>query len=95
MTQLNLTIGLGIMILCIEVIDEADQDGKDFIDYLGFNVIIFLQRELIILKTKRNTRVVYSWEILQYLRMYKNDLSYITAIENEFHIDLSAIINDI
>ena len=76
-------------------LDEADQDAKDLINYLGFNDdYLFDERMKHIERLKFTLQTFTAEQKVEYFAKHKNDLSYITAIEYEFNINLSEIIND-
>ncbi len=75
--------------------DEKDIEAKDFINFLGFNhPNLYSQRQRHIKRLKRNFRDAnYSKnQYIEYFREHKEDLSFITAIESEFELDLAEII---
>ena len=76
-------------------IKEDDQEAKDLIDFLGFNhQNLFNQRLRHIKRLKQNFKDAnYSKnEYVEYFKEHKEDLSFITAIEKEFELDLFEII---
>ncbi len=76
-------------------IDENDKESKEFIDFLGFNhERLYTDRRKHMKRLKRNFEDAnYSKnQIINYLKEHKEDLSFITAIENEFEIDLTNLI---
>lgn len=78
-----------------ESVDINDQDAKDFIDYLGFNDDYLYGERIRHIDRLRSTLSSFSEaEKIIYFKKHKGDLSYITAIEETFNIDLSQIIND-
>lgn len=78
-----------------DVLSETDQDAKDFIDYLGFNDdYLFVERLNHINRLKLTLSTFTDIEKIEYFRLHRNDLSFITAIEYEFQMDLSELIND-
>lgn len=75
--------------------NEDDQEAKDLIDFLGFNhQKLFVQRLRHINRLRQNFKDAnYSKnECIEYFKEYKEDLSFITAIEKEFELDLLEII---
>jgi len=77
-----------------EATDENDEDAKNLIDYLGFNDdYLFSMRIKHIQRLRETIGDFTTEEKLKYFKIYKEDLSFITAIEKEFNIDLSEIIN--
>ncbi len=78
-----------------EPTDPNDQDAKNFIDYLGFNDdYLYGERIRHISRLIETLSSFSDKEKKFYFRKHKGDLSYITAIEAAFEIDLSEIIND-
>ncbi len=77
-----------------EPVNEEDQDAKDLIDYLGFNDDYLFTARINHIKRLQETIGSFTpQQKVEYFTRYKNDLSYITAIEKELNIDLSEIIN--
>jgi hypothetical protein len=74
-------------------VNEDDLDAKYFIDYLGFNDdYLYSER---IRHIERLTLTLSSFSTVekkQYFNKFKGDLSYITAIEVAFDLDLTDII---
>lgn len=72
-------------------LDENDDEAKQLIDYLGFNdEITSIQRKNAISRLKEIFEKG-KWsqkEITHYFSKYKDELSFITAIEAEFEINL-------
>jgi hypothetical protein len=78
-----------------ETVNENDKDAKDFIDYLGFNDdYLYGERIRHIDRLKLTLSSFSDDEKKLYFQKHKGDLSYITAIEAAFNIDLSEIINN-
>jgi hypothetical protein len=76
--------------------DENDQDAKNFIDYLGLNDdYLYTARIYHIRRLKETLGGLTNDEILHYFRRHSNDLSYVTAIEEAFEIDLANVIEDL
>jgi len=79
-----------------EAIDDADIDAKNLIDYLGFNDdYLFGERIRHVERLQDTLRDLSEGQKLDYFRRYKRDLSFITAIEHAFQLDLSDILNEI
>lgn len=77
-----------------EVVHDDDEDAKNLIDYLGFNDDYLLGIRIRHIQRLQETLESFSMEEkLKYFRKYKEDLSYVTAIEKELNINLSEIIN--
>ena len=75
-----------------EEIKEDDQEAIDLIDFLGFNhPDLYTQRIRHIKRLKKSFEdASYSKEqCLEYFRNHHEELSFITAIENELGLDLS------
>lgn len=78
-----------------QITDENDKEADDFKNYLGLNDdYLYSERMQHIERLKSTIGSFSNEEKLVYFKKNKNDLSYPTAIEHEFHIDLSEIIND-
>ncbi len=81
-------------------LDAADIEADDFIEYIGLNdPIIKKKRDNAIRRIKNDiTENATQDEIADYfkkeLEESRETISFITAIEHEFNIDLSEIIND-
>jgi hypothetical protein len=76
-------------------INTEDKDAKDFIDYLGLNDdYLFSERLRHIQRLQMTIGTFSENEKIEYFRRFKRDLSHVTAIEQEFNINLSDIIND-
>lgn len=77
-----------------ETVNENDEDAKNLIDFLGFNDDYLYTERIYHIKRLQETLAAFSEEQkIEYFRTYKRDLSYVTAIEKAFNIDLSEIIN--
>lgn len=76
-------------------IHEDDEEAKKFIDYMGFNEEVISKKRSNLIRRLKNTIGNFSKEEqIEYLGMEEKDiLSFPTAIETEFNIDLSEIIN--
>jgi len=76
-------------------VDMNDKEAKDFIEYMGFNEeIIFKKRNNTIRRLKNTIGGFLKEEQIEYLKLEEKDiLSFPTAIEHEFKIDLSEILN--
>jgi hypothetical protein len=76
-----------------KAVNENDDEAEGFIDFLGFNhndLYIYRQRHI---KRLRNALAGLSNdEIIEYLRGDIEQLSFITAIEFEFGLDLSSLL---
>lgn len=78
------------------VVDENDYEAKDLIDFLGFNhPNLYKQRLRHIKRLKKNfADANYSKkQYVEYFKEHNEDLSFITAIENEFNLKLEDIIS--
>jgi hypothetical protein len=74
-------------------VNDEDQDAKDFIDYLGFNDdYLYSERIRHIERLKSTLSSFTEDQKKQYFNQFKGDLSYVTAIEDAFDLDLSDII---
>lgn len=76
-----------------EEIDDTDIEAEELIDFLGFNhPNLFEQRRKHINRLKSIFKEAGFTEVqvLDYLQRHPEELSFITAIEAEFGIDLSA-----
>lgn len=74
-------------------VNDADKDAKDFIDYLGFNDDYLYSERIRHVERLRVTLETFTDEQkIQYFRKFKSDLSYITAIEAAFNLELIHII---
>ncbi len=74
-------------------VNKDDQDAKDFIDFLGFNDdYLYTERILHIDRLKLTISDFSDEEKRLYFRKFKGDLSYITAIENFFNLELIDIL---
>ena len=75
--------------------DENDEEAKDLIDFLGFNHSkLYKQRKRHVKRLSKTFEAAkYSTkDYIKYFREHKEELSFITAIEEEFKVDLSGII---
>ena len=75
-----------------EVVDPVDKDAEALIDFLGFNhsdLYTDRKRHINRLRTLFNDAGYNNTLILEHFRIYSESLSFITAIEVEFSIDLS------
>jgi DNA repair ATPase RecN len=78
-------------------IDERDAEAKNFIDFINFNHPTLSEQRSKHINRLKKTFADAKYEILdiiEYFKKHKEELSHITAIEHEFEIDLSEIIND-
>lgn len=74
-------------------IDKNDKEANDLIDFLGFNnPILYKERHNYINRLKRIFDYSTKDEWISFFKENKEELSFITAIENELKIDLSEII---
>ncbi len=76
-------------------VNEKDKEAKDFIDFLGLNHQLLCTQRKRHVKRLKNTfeDAKYSKnKCLDYFENHKEELSFITAIENEFKIDLTNLI---
>jgi len=82
-----------------EVVNDNDNEADTLIDLLGFNDFELKTRRINHIKRLHKNKDDSNYtthEFIEYLREFKQDnLSFITAIEIEFDIDLSLIINDL
>jgi hypothetical protein len=77
-------------------VNENDIDAKGLIDFLGFNDdYLYSERIKHIQRLKFSLGTFTKDEILLYFRKFREQLSYVTAIEDAFEIDLSEIINNL
>ncbi len=78
-----------------EEVDEEDQEASELIDYLGFNhPQLYEQRKRHIrrlIQTLKDANYSKS-QCISYFKKYKENLSFISAIEIEMDIDLSECI---
>jgi hypothetical protein len=71
------------------ILKDDDQEAQDLIDFLGFNKYeLFTDRENHIQRLKFILKDFTSEERLTYFSIHKEELSFITAIEAEFGIEL-------
>jgi hypothetical protein len=78
-------------------INEADTEARDLIDFLGFNHPTLSEQRSKHIKRLKETfeEARYSNEkIINYFRNNKDQLSFSTAIEHEFGIDVDEILNN-
>ncbi len=78
-------------------IDKEDFEARDFIDFLNFNHPTLSEQRSKHIKRLKETFHAAKFaieDILNYFRNHKQELSHITAIEHEFNIDLSEILNN-
>lgn len=76
-------------------IEETDQEAIDLIDFLGFNHSkLYEQRKRHVKRLSKTFEAAkYSTkDYIKYFKEHKEELSFITAIEEEFQIDLSELI---
>lgn len=76
--------------------NDADQESKDLIDFLGFNrERLYKQRESHIARLKGTfaTAGYTQAQQVEYFRKHKHELDFITAIEIELGLDLSEFYN--
>ena len=76
-------------------IDENDREAKDLIDFLGFNHELLSNERSRCIRRLKNTFENAGYnndEIKEYFSAHIEDLSFITAVEIEFSIDLSELI---
>lgn len=75
--------------------DQTDNEALSFINYMGFNEEIVLKKRQRTIRRLKNTIGQFSTEEkIEFLQSEEKDiLSFPTAIEHEFNIDLSTIIN--
>ncbi|MGG9963768.1 hypothetical protein [Ferruginibacter sp. SUN106] len=75
--------------------DGEDKEAKEFIEYMGFNEDVILKKRNNAIRRLKNTIGNFSQEEkIEYLKLEDKDiLSFPTAIEYEFKIDLSEILN--
>ena len=78
-----------------EEVDEKDQEAIQLIDFLGFNHSdLFQERNRHIKRLKQHFKEAKynNKDIISYFKDHKQELSYITAIEYEFGIELESIL---
>lgn len=76
----------------------TDSEAQSLIDYLGLDATWLSQRRTNRIKALRSIFSANHWnpdQILDFFRTHRTELSYPTAIEAEFHIDLTEIIENI
>jgi len=76
------------------LVDKTDKDADDFVRFLGLNDDYLYDERMNHIDRLKSTIADFTDEQkLVYFKKYKNDLSFPTAIEHEFKIDLSEILN--
>ena len=76
-----------------KAIIDNDIEANDFIDFLGFNHNdLYIYRQRHIKRLKNALAGLSNNEIVEYLKGDTEQLSFITAIEAEFGIDLSSLL---
>lgn len=90
---LNLRIRYAAGDYVFEEVDEEDEEAKDFIDFLGLNyhdLVEARKRHVNRLADIFRTSGFLEPEILEYFHRNQSELSFITVLENELQINLSA-----
>jgi len=79
-----------------DVQNENDQDAKNFIDFIGLNDDYLFTARINHIRRLRVTLDGFTEDqIIEYFNRNNIDLSFVTAIESEFGIDLSPVLAEL